>query len=79
MAIQSGDVAYVVHYEAWGRNSYQPTNLFVGDPIEVRITDRYLYFKTGKKPAEAKAEIVRRERIPAGNPVACPSPVAVSN
>jgi hypothetical protein len=68
------------HYEAWGRNAYQPTNLIVGDPVEVRITDRYLYFKTGKKPAEAKAEIVRRERTTTlSGPVVCPVPVAVSN
>jgi hypothetical protein len=93
LAIQLQDISYIAHYVTWARSSYQPTNLIVGDPIEVKIKDDNLYFKTGMKPApvshgmsrddvpsEAKAHITRRERItPNSNSITCALPVAVEH
>jgi hypothetical protein len=48
LAIQVEDVSYIVEYLAFSRGSYEPTNLIVGDPIEIKTKDDRLYFKTGK-------------------------------
>src|SRR5437667_9502486 len=45
LAIQVEDISYIVHYETFSRSGYQPTNLIVGDPIKVKITDEQLYFE----------------------------------
>lgn len=81
LAIQVEDISYIVHYETFSRSGYQPTNLIVGDPIKVKITDEQLYFETGKKsPDEAKARITRRERIiPDSKPATCALPIAVEH
>ena len=79
LAIQVEDIAYIVNYEAFLRGSYQPTNLVVGDPIEIRTKGGDLYFKTGtSSPDEHKAHITRRERIaPESKPATCALPVSL--
>jgi hypothetical protein len=81
LAIQVEDISYMVRYETVLRGSYQPTNLVVGDPIEVRAKGNHLYFKTGQSPEdEAKADITRRERVaPDGKPASCALSVAVDD
>ncbi len=81
LAIQLEDIAYTVDYGTILRGSYQPTNLVVGDSIEIRTKGDDLYFKTGKRsPDEAKAHITRRERItPDSKPITCALPVAVDH
>jgi hypothetical protein len=81
LAIQVGDIAYTVNYETFLRGSYQPTNLVVGDSIEIRTKGNDLYFKTGaSSPDEVKAHITRRERItPDSKPATCALPVSVDH
>jgi len=81
LAFQVDDVSYIANYETWSRGAYQPTNLIVGDPIEIRTKGDDLYFKAGKKSKdESKAHITRRERItPDSKPVTCALPVAVDH
>lgn len=49
LAIQVEDISYLVRYESFLRGNYEPTNLIVGDPMQIRIKDDSLYFRTGKK------------------------------
>jgi hypothetical protein len=80
LAIQSKDISYILTYETFFRGGYKPTNLIVGDPIEIRIKGDHLYFETGQKSSddEAKAHIIRQERIAAGGkPATCGLPVEV--
>lgn len=82
LAIQLQDISYIVHYQTFSRGGYQPTNLIVGDPIEIKIKDDNLYFKTGKKSSDgdAKAYITRRERVaPNSDSITCALPVAIEH
>jgi len=81
LAIQSEDIAYTVDYGTILRGSYQPTNLVVGDSIEIRTKGDDLYFKTGKSsPDEAKSHITRRERITSDSkPTTCALPVSTEH
>jgi hypothetical protein len=81
LAFQVEDVSYMVEYWAFSRSSYQPTNLIVGDSVQIRIKGDDLYFKAGKKPDdETKAHITRRERIAADSkPATCALSVAVDH
>jgi hypothetical protein len=81
LAFQVEDVSYMVEYWAFSRGSYQPTNLIVGDPVEIRTKGDDLYFRAGKKPEdESKAHITRRERVtPDSKPATCALPVAVDH
>jgi hypothetical protein len=79
LAIQVDDISYITRYETWSHGAYQPTDLIVGDPIEIRTKGDDLYFKAGKKSRdESKAHIIRRERITLDSkPATCALPVAV--
>lgn len=78
LAVQLDDVSYIARYEPFSRGSYEPTDLIVGDPIEVRVKDDNLYFRSGKN--QAKAHITRRQRVLSGQPPAtCSLPVAVDH
>lgn len=90
LAIQVDDISYIVHYEAAMRGNYEPTNLIIGDPIEVKIEGNKMTMKTGKKwvndithkehDEEAKMNILRRERVLASSkPATCALPVAVDH
>ena|ERR1039458_1699299 len=81
LAIQVEDISYTVNYETVLRGSYQPTNLVVGDPIEIRTKGNDLYFKTGNSsPDEAKTNITRRERITSDSkPTTCALPVTTEH
>lgn len=81
LAFQLEDVSYMVEYWAFSRSSYQPTNLIVGDSVQIRTRGDDLYFKAGKRPDdETKAHITRRERVtPNSKPVTCALPVAVDH
>jgi len=88
LAVEVEDISYIVHYEAAMRGNYEPTNLIVGDPVEVKIEGNAMYLKTGKKwtndishkqhDDQAKMKILRRERVPSDHkPATCALPVAV--
>ena len=82
LAIQAGDISYIVSYEPFLRGSFKPTDLIVGDPIDIRIKGDRLYFKTGKESSddEAKAHITRQQRItPDSKPATCGLHVAVQD
>jgi hypothetical protein len=79
LALELGDMSYLVRYEATWRWNYEPTDLVVGDPVEVRIKGNDLYVKK-PKGGDSKTNIVRRERnAPNKKPMTCGLPVATSN
>lgn len=80
LAIQVGDLSYLVQYERVDRVDFDPRKLVVGDALSVRVKDDNLWFLTGRPHNdEAKGKIVRRERIqPSSGPATCSLPVAVS-
>jgi len=61
LAVQVEDVTYLVHHEAYGRWSYEPTDMVVGDPVDVKINGNHLYVKKAKG-GTMKTNISRRER-----------------
>lgn len=61
LAVEVGDLTYLVSHEAAWRWSYEPTDLIVGDPVQVRIKGKDLYFKKAKG-GDLKTSITRRER-----------------
>lgn len=79
LAVQVGDMTYLVHQEARWRWAYEPTDFVVGDPVEVKIKGNDMYLKKSKG-ADFKTYIVRRERnAPDKKPMTCGLPVATSN
>jgi hypothetical protein len=74
LAVQLNDLTYLVRHEATWRWSYEPTDLVVGDPVEVRIKGNDMYFKK-PKGGELKTTIVRRERnAPGKEALKCGTP-----
>jgi hypothetical protein len=79
LAVELGDMTYLVHQEARWRWSYEPTDFVVGDPVEVKIKDNDMYLKRSKG-GDFKTYIVRRERnAPDKKPMTCGLPVAIPN
>lgn len=77
MAVDSGDLTYVLRKEAYWRWSYEPTDLVVGDTFQVKVDGNSMFIKrpNGK---EIKMGISRRERRQEGKPSAtCALPVAL--
>lgn len=60
LAIQVHDITYLVEHQGRWAWSDKPTELIVGDPVEVRIDGSKLFLKMPK--GEYKATITRRER-----------------
>ena len=73
LAVEVGDMAYLVRHQAYWRWSYEPTDFVVGDPIEVKIKGNNMYIKTSKG-ADLKTSISRRERL-GKEPPTCGLPV----
>jgi hypothetical protein len=48
LAVEVGDMTYLVSHEAAWRWSYEPTDFGVGDPVEVKIKGKDLYLKRPK-------------------------------
>jgi hypothetical protein len=79
LAVRLDDVTYLVRYEATWRWTYAPTDLVVGDPIEVKIKGNDMYIQK-PKGGDLKTNITRRERnTPNQEPVTCAVPVSVRN
>ena len=75
MAVQLGDIAYLLQYEPYSRWAYKPTDLVVGDQIQVQIDGKHMYINKSKG-GDFKTNIVRREKIVAGtSPSTCALPV----
>jgi len=75
LAVEVGDMTYLVSHEATWRWSYEPTDFVVGDPVEVRIKGNAMYLKKPKGD-DLKTNITRRERNAADkNPLSCALPV----
>lgn len=62
MAIGVDDTLYHVRYAPAWKWSYEPTDLVVGDNIQVRLDKTHIYIQRPK--GELKTYIVRRERHP---------------
>jgi hypothetical protein len=79
LAIEVGDMTYLVRREAYWRWSYEPTDFVVGDPVEVKIKDNDMYLKKSKG-GDLKTYITRRERnAPDKKPITCALPVTTQN
>jgi hypothetical protein len=79
LAVEVGDVTYLVRHEAYWRWSYEPTDFVVGDPVEVKIKGNGMYLKRAKG-ADLKTYITRRERnAPGRQPITCALPVTTKN
>jgi hypothetical protein len=75
LAIEVGDMTYLVRHEAAWRWSYEPTDFIVGDPVEVKIKGNDMYLKKAKS-GDLKTYITRRERnAPDRKPLTCALPV----
>jgi hypothetical protein len=78
LAVQVEETTYLVRHEAYGRWSYEPTDMVVGDPVEAKIDGNHLYFKK-PKGGTMKTSISRRERNQADKPAPnCGLPVSAS-
>jgi hypothetical protein len=79
LAIELGDLTYVVREEAYWRWSYEPTDLVVGDPVEVKIKGNDMLIKK-PKGGDLKTRISRRERnSPDKKPMTCGLPISTQN
>jgi hypothetical protein len=79
LAVQVEDVTYLVRHEAYGRWSYEPTDMVVGDPVAVKIDGNHIYFKK-PKGGEMKTSISRREHTQPDKPApSCGPPVSTRN
>lgn len=79
LAVEVGDMSYLVEHEPYWRGSYEPTDLVVGDSIEVKITGNHMYIKK-PKGGDMKTSITRRERgTPDKKPITCALPAAMQN
>ena len=79
LAVEVGDMTYLVQHEAYWRWSYEPTDFVVGDPVEVKIKDNAMYLKKSKG-GDLKTYITRRERnAPEMKPITCALPVTTQN
>ena len=79
LAVETDDLDYTLSYWPNWRGSYTPTDLVVGDPIEIKINKDHLYIKK-KNGGELKTDIVRRERrVPGKKPATCALPVSTQN
>jgi len=75
LAVEIGDMTYLVRQESTWRWSYAPTDFIVGDPVEVRIKGNDMFLKKSKG-GDLKTHITRRERnSPDKNPPTCALPV----
>jgi hypothetical protein len=79
LAVETDDLDYTLYYWPNWRGSYTPTDLVVGDTIEININKDHLYIKK-KNGGELKTDIVRRERrVPDKKPTTCALPVSTQN
>ncbi len=76
LAVQVGDIAYLARHQAYWRWSYEPTDLVVGDLVEVRIKGNEMYVRR-LKGGDLKTAITRRERI-GKEPPTCALPVTMN-
>jgi len=77
MAVDSGDLTYVLRREAYWRWTYEPTDLIVGDTFQVKVASNSMFIKR-PNGRELKMAISRRKRHQDGKPSAsCALPVAV--
>lgn len=74
LAVEVGQVDFLLEYEPYGRGSYQPSDLVVGDTVKVNIDGNNMHL-TKPSGGEFKAHIVRRERVSDKGPVSCALPV----
>jgi hypothetical protein len=75
LAIEVGDMTYLAQQESTWRWSYAPTDLVVGDQVEVKIKGNDMFLKKSKG-GDLKTHITRRERTsPDKNPPTCALPV----
>src|SRR5438128_11076861 len=61
LAVDLGDMTYLVRRSAYWRWGYEPTDFVVGDPVEVKVKGNDLYIKK-PKGGDLKTQISRRER-----------------
>lgn len=73
MAVQLEGISYLMHYVPFFRGSYVPTDLIVGDPIQVRVQGGDMVFLAKGKKQMAK--ILGRER--SAIPITCADQVQV--
>ena len=79
LAVELGDMTFVSRYEPYWRWTYEPSDLVVGDPIEIAVKGENLYIKR-PKGGDVKTHITRRERNSADQePVTCALPVTNRN
>ena len=77
LAVQAGDTAYLLNYWPTWSHSYQPTDLVVGDAVQVRLDGKRMYVQKSKG-AEFKTSILRRERVsPDHAPTKCGQEVSL--
>ena len=75
LAVEVGDMTYLLRREAYWRWSYEPTDFVVGDPVEIKIKGNDMYLKKSKG-GDLKTYITRRERnAPDKKPITCALPV----
>src|SRR6266550_2602134 len=48
LAVEVGDMTYLLRREAYWRWSYEPTDFVVGDPVEIKIKGNDMYLKKSK-------------------------------
>jgi hypothetical protein len=79
IAVETGNLSYTLHYWPNWRGSYVPTDLVVGDPVEIMVDKNHLYIKK-TSGGDLKTDIVRRERkSPDKKPPTCALPVSTQN
>jgi len=79
LAVEVGDTKYLLRREAYWRWSYEPTDLVVGDPVEIKIKGNDMYLKKSKG-GDLKTYITRQERsAPDKKPITCALPVTTQN
>lgn len=78
LAVETGDLSYTLRYWPNWRGSYVPTDLVVGDPVEITVDKNHLYIKKANG-GDLKTDIVRRERkSPDKKPTTCALPVSTN-
>lgn len=78
LAVSLGDFGYLLQYGPIWAYVYAPSEMIVGDPIQVRIKGNNMYQKP--RGGELKTSIIRREHTaPDKKPVTCALPVATGD
>jgi hypothetical protein len=79
LAVSLGDFGYLLHYGPIWAYGYAPSEMIVGDPIQVRIKGNNMYLQK-PRGGELRTSIIRRERIAADKkPITCALPVATGD